>query len=199
MAEKIVKNNLSVRKQFREAVRYVKESKNHIYSVILIFIASAIFGLTFSSHLGFIKDLLREILSKVEGLNGIELTVFILQNNIQSAFMGMLLGIFFGIFPIISLIGNGVVLGYVSSLVIEEAGTFALWRLLPHGIFELAAVFIALGLGVRLGGFVFAKRGKKIRVLRERFYQSINVFLMIILPLLVLAAIIEGILISFFG
>jgi len=30
-----------------------------------------------------------------------------------------------------------------------------LWRLVPHGIFELPAVFISLGLGIKLGTFIF--------------------------------------------
>ena len=109
------------------------------------------------------------------------------------------MGVFFGIYPIIGIIGNGVVLGYVFSLVIAEEGIVSLWKILPHGIFELPAIFIALGLGLKLGGFVFADKGKKFKELKKRFYQSVNAFLMVILPLLVLAAIIEGILIVLLG
>ena len=32
-----------------------------------------------------------------------------------------------------------------------------LFRLLPHGIFELPAIFISLGLGLRFGMFIFQK------------------------------------------
>src|SRR3989344_3604143 len=117
-----MKNKLSLNKQLKEARNYIYESRNHIYLIVLIFFVFAVFGFIFSSHLGFIEDFLKELLGKIKGLNGFEITVFILQNNLQSAFFGMLLGVFFGIYPIIGIIGNGVVLGYVFSLVIAEEG-----------------------------------------------------------------------------
>ena len=53
---------------------------------------------------------------------------------------------------------------------------------------------LSFGLGIRLGFGVFSKEKFK-----ERFYHSFNVFLMIIIPLLIIAAIIEGLLIAFMG
>jgi len=72
-----------------------------------------------------------------------------------------------------------------------------LWRILPHGIFELPAVFIALGMGLKFGGFIFQK--EKIKSLREYFWNSLRVFLFVVLPLLIIAGIIEGTLIFFSG
>jgi len=66
----------------------------------------------------------------------------------------------------------------------------------PHGVFELPAVFISLGLGVRFGTFMFSKNA--LSELKHRFIGSIKVFFFVIMPLLVLAAIIEGVLITFF-
>lgn len=193
---RVGKKGLSFKKQFDEAKSYVSECKVQIYSILVIFFVSAFFGFLFSDKLGFIKELLREILSRVEGLNSVELIFFILQNNVQSAFFGMFFGVFLGIFPLFNAIGNGVVLGYVSSLVISEGSVLDLWRLLPHGILELAGVFISLGMGLKLGGFVFAKSGERINVLKERIYKGANAFLLVVLPMLILAAIIEGILIA---
>ena len=65
------------------------------------------------------------------------------------------------------------------------------------GDFELPALFISIGLGLKLGLFLFIRQPK------ERFFNylinSLRVFIFIILPLLLLAAIIEGLLIAFFG
>jgi stage II sporulation protein M len=190
------KNKLSLKKQLNEAKKYVKESREQIYVIIALFFVSAVLGYVFSERLGFIEELLRQIISQIEGLNGVEITAFILQNNIKSAFFGMLFGFFFGIFPIFNAVGNGLVLGYVSNLVVAEAGFLSLWALIPHGIFELAGVFIALGMGLKLGGFLFVKKGKRFGELKRRLYEGFNAFLLIVIPLLVIAAIIEGILIA---
>ena len=118
---------------------------------------------------------------------------FILQNNVQSALFSLIAGIFLGIPPLLSAVTNGVVIGYVLSKTYEIGGLAIWWRLLPHGIFELPAVFIALGMGMKLGAALFKNK----KEIKDKLYQSINVFLMIILPLLITAAIIEGLLISF--
>jgi len=192
----IRKNKLSLKNQWKEAKRYIVECNEQIYVIITLFFVSSVLGFVFSDYLIFIEDLLREIIYQVEGLSGVELIVFILQNNVQSAFFGMLFGVFFGVFSLINSVGNGIVLGYVSSLVVSESGVLSLWALLPHGIFELSAIFISLGMGLNLGGSLFLKKGKKMKELKRRFYESINVFLIVVLPLLILAAVIEGILIA---
>jgi len=184
---------LDLKEHFDQGIMYIKESKGEIYFVIAIFFISALVGFFFSERFTFLNVILVELVSKVIGLNVLELTFFILLNNIQSAFFTLLGGVFLGILPIIGALTNGIVLGYVLSLTYEVSGLLDFWRLFPHGIFELGAIFIALGMGVRLGGFVFAKQ--KVRELKRRFFESINVFLVIIMPLLILAAIIEGLLI----
>jgi stage II sporulation protein M len=92
---------------------------------------------------------------------------------------------------------NGAVLGYVFSRVYVLYGASDFWRILPHGIFELPAIFIALGLGVKLGFFIFSGNIKQ-EFLR-RFYYSFLVFLFVVVPLLIIAAIIEGLLITIIG
>lgn len=187
-----MKKTLNVKQQFREAKSYLGESKKFIYSVIIIFIISAIIGFIFRENLTFIDGFLKELLDKTAGLNTIEMIFFILQNNLQSAFFSIIFGIFLGIFPIFSALSNGVVLGYVMKSSYEIAG-FGIWlRLLPHGIFELPAIFIAFGVGIKLGFSIL----KGVEKFRKEFYKAANIFMMIIIPLLIVAAIIEGLLIG---
>ena len=108
----------------------------------------------------------------------------------------MVFGIVLGIFSIITVIINGYLLGFVSARVVYAEGITSLWRLLPHGIFELPAVLISMGLGLKIGTFIFQK--KKIKSLKEFFLSSFKTFLFVILPLLVIAALIETTLIFFF-
>jgi stage II sporulation protein M len=174
----------------------LRASKNYIIAAILLFLGACLFGFVFSSSLGFIDDIIRNALSKVRDLSGISLIGAIFLNNAQSAFVSMFFGIVFGIFPIFNALFNGMVVGYVLSRVVSETGLSELWRILPHGIFELPAIFIALGLGLRLGTSFFTKSWKK--ELGKRVYQACLVFLFIVLPLLIIAAIIEGLLITFY-
>lgn len=191
--------HLNTKTQFKEALAYLKESSSYIYSAIFLFAISIVFGIVFKENLSFIDKILREIVDKTAGLSAPELIFFILQNNLETALLSLLLGIFFGIFPIFNALANGVIIGYVLALSYKVAGLSSWWRILPHGIFELPAIFIALGLGMKLGFTIFLKKQNKIKEFKRRFYNSFNVFLMIVIPLLIIAAIIEGLLIAFVG
>ena len=186
---KIENKRFSVREQARESIIYVRNSFGYIYSIIIIFFLSFLLGFIFPSNFSFLDEFLKDLIDKTINLNLFELFLFIFQNNLQSAFFGLFLGIFFGIFPLINSLTNGVVLGYVSSKVASEVSIIELWRIFPHGIFELPAIFIALGLGLKLGFSIFPGKTK---YLKSRLYNSANAFLFIIMPLLLIAALIES-------
>jgi uncharacterized membrane protein SpoIIM required for sporulation len=222
---------------YRKSWEYIKESRNFIYTVLIIFLLFAFIGAFVPAPefleqqiLEFIEELLRKTAEMSQG----ELMSFIFLNNLQSSFFGMIFGIALGIFSAITSVSNGYLLGFVSSKAVYEEGIFVLWRLLPHGIFELPALFISTGLGLKLG-FPFIYRYFKYYWKRKnifallagilflpfsiiltlilnknlRKYQfkdflfkvnnSLRVFLFIILPFLLIAAIIEGCLIFFFN
>jgi len=205
---------------FQESWNYMKESRNFIYSIIFIFLLFALIGFFIPAPaileqkiLEFIEDLLR----KTQGMSSSDLIAFIFFNNLQSSFLGMVFGIFFGIFSVLTTLANGYVLGFVAAKTVESSGISVLWRLLPHGIFELPALFISLGLGLKLGSFVFRKTVNILKFLMPLrlkikdfkfkdhesltiyLVKSIKVFLFIIIPLLIIAAIIEGSLIFLLG
>lgn len=184
-------------KEYKNSWNYVKDSKIFIYAVIGIFLFFILIGF-FLPTPSFIYDAIinyiRDILAKTENMSLLNTIFFIISNNVQSTFFGILFGIFFGIFPVINAIINGYLLGFVSSISVANGGILTLWRLLPHGIFELPAVFISLGLGLKLGMFVFQKN--KIKSLKDYLISSFKAFLLIVIPLLVIAGIIEGTLIS---
>ena len=184
-------------KNYSDSWNYIKNSKNFIYSAILVFIAFFLIGFFIPVPKEIAEQILKfieELLRQTENMNQYEITRFIFFNNLQSSFTGMLFGVFLGIFPLIVAMFNGYILGFVSLLSVGNGGFVVLWKLLPHGIFELPAVFISLGLGLKLGTFVFQKN--KTKSFRDYFWNSLKSFLLIVLPLLVVAAIIEGALIS---
>ncbi len=188
------KNMLGLCRQYvKESFSYIAESRNYIYIMIGFFVLSTIAGFYFVGRLGFLDAVLKELLDKTEGLNGINLILFIFTNNISVAFGSIFLGVILGVFPLINSISNGVVLGYVLARVFAVSGFSEFWRILPHGVFELPAIFISLGLGLRLGMSVFSK--SIVKDFRHNFAGSVKVFFFVVMPLLVLAAIIEGLLI----
>jgi stage II sporulation protein M len=196
ISHKMKKKGFNLIDEYKKSWNYIRESKKFIYSIIAIFFIFAVVGFLFPVPdilYDEILKLLKEILEETENLSQLELIWFIISNNIQSSFLGILFGFIYGIFPLIIAIANGYILGFVSSMSVSESGFFSLWKILPHGIFELSAIFISLGLGLKFGTFIFQKN--KSKSFKNYLINSIKVFLLIVVPLLILAGIIEGALI----
>lgn len=183
-------------KMREDASRYLAESRYYVYITALLFLFFGIFGFIFSEKLTFLNEIIRELVSKASMLNGLDVGLYIFANNTQSALIGLISGLLFGIFPFFNIVLNGTVIGYVIAIVSRESSFLEIWKLLPHGIFELPAIFISLGLGLKLGAFVFAARPWT--TLKQRLYYSMLVFLFFVLPLMAVAAIIEGYLIELY-
>lgn len=178
---------------YKESWNYIKESRNFIYVVVGVFTFFILLGSFFPIPIEVEKriwEFITELVKKTQGMSVSELTKYIFFNNLQSSFLGMILGVALGFFSIFTVAVNGYLLGFVASRTVTVEGVFILWRLLPHGVFELPALIISLGLGLRLGSFVFQKQ--KVKSFKYYLLSSLRVFLFIILPLLLIAAIIEG-------
>ena len=195
-----MKKDFNLKEEYKQSWNYLKESKNFIYIIIAVFFVFVLIGFFIPAPDSLVEQILKfieELIEQTQGMSQGGLIKFIFLNNLQSSFYGMMLGILLGIFPILAAIANGYLLGFVSSMSVENGGFLVLWRLLPHGIFELPAIFISLGLGLKFGTFIFQKR--KLEIFKEYFFNSLRVFFLIILPLLIIAGIIEGSLIFLVG
>jgi len=187
---------LKLKEEYKKSWNYLFDSRKFIYSIIAIFFLFAFIGFFFPVPevlYNEILDFIRKLLEETENLSQSELIFFIISNNVRSSFFGILFGFIYGIFPLIITITNGYVLGFVSLMSVSNGGFFSLWKLFPHGIFELPAIFISLGLGLKFGTFIFQKN--KLKSFKNYLMNSLRVFLLIILPLLIVAGIIEGTLI----
>lgn len=186
------------RKEYAQCWNYLKESRIYFLIIFIIFLISFFVGLLFPVFLiELIGRFIEEIVARTEGMSFFQLIIFILQNNITTAFVGLMLGIGLGLFPLFLSFLNGYVLGFVANLSVRAGGIASLWCLLPHGVFELPALIISLGLGLKMARFIFAKNKKK--QLGYDLANSLRVFLFIIIPLLLIAAIIEAGLIFLLG
>ncbi len=185
------KKKFSLREEYSKSFGYIKESKNFIYIIIILFFVLALVGFFIPAPTYIANQIsiyIKELVSQTSGMSSIQLISFIFFNNIEASFFGLVFGIFFGIFPVFVSLINGYLLGFVANGSVKTSGIIVLWKLFPHGIFELPAVFISLGLGMKLGSLLLNKKGR----FKENFVNALKAFLLIVIPLLIIAAVIEG-------
>ncbi len=124
-----------------------------------------------------------------------ELALLIILNNIRAAFIGIILGIFFGILPVLAAAVNGYLLGAIMKGTWQTAGSQTLLMVIPHGAFEIPSLCIAFGLGIKFGQWYSAEHTWE--YIKKTFNDSMLVFFYIIVPMLVVAGLIEASLIIF--
>jgi len=188
-------------KNLKLGLNFLNISRNYVFFSFLLFLIMGSIG--FSFPIFFEKEVLKliqEIVEKTSGLGGLGLIRFIITNNMWSGFVGMILGILFGIIPLVVIIVNGYVLGFIAIKTVSLTGGISiLWRLLPHGVFEIPAIMISVGLGLKLGSFLFVKHKDYKNDFLDWIKNSLRAFIFVVIPLLVIAGIIEGLLIVLLG
>jgi len=104
----------------------------------------------------------------------------------------MLLGILWGIIPVLFILLNGYAVGIVISVAILETGLIPIiLGILPHGILEIPAILLAAGYGIWLGE-MFAKKLKNREIILSLYIKNtIDKFIKIIFPTLIIAALVE--------
>jgi len=175
--------------------KFLNESKWHVVFAMgvfmLVFLVGFIYPFFFREQ---IFVWIEKLILSLEGKGMLEIIGFIFFNNLKASFFAIILGIGFGIFPLITLVANGYLLGFVARESAVRGGIGVLWQLFPHGIFELPAILLSIGFGLKIGFDLFRKDARK--RLRHNFRESLRFFVFVIIPLLLVAGIIEGTLIA---
>jgi len=128
----------------------------------------------------------------------IQMFAAILSNNVVASFLFLASGILGGVPPLLFIAFNGFFIGYISWNVAQVQGlTFVIATILPHGVVEIPAILLSASMGVGLGYSVIHRLLKR-KGLTRYVKDSLTIFVMRIIPLLVLAAGIETVLIYFF-
>lgn len=121
--------------------------------------------------------------------------LFIFLNNAIKSIVIVFLGLLLGIFPVLFLLINGMVIGFMLLLMHDHGVNVAdvvLYGILPHGILELPAVIIACAYGLKLGALTLKKLiGRDAGELRRtlRITLPLIVFLTVVLCV---AAVVEA-------
>lgn len=242
--KKEVKKNSKIKELYQQSFDFIKEAKWFIVLSFGFFCLFFILGFSFDFFHDKLLEIAKNLMLEFDGLNMFQTICKIFFNNTKTVFVGMLMCLAFGYMGIYSSLYNGYIGGFIGRQAVNVEGLAVLWKLFPHGIFELTAIFIGLGIGIFLAykfiELVFKqKRWKNILILKvaslimipiliavtfgvQNFdviysliivtmllfvlfktinnkelktyiVKAIKTFFLIILPLLLIAAIIEGI------
>jgi len=186
-----------IRDNFYRSVQIVRNNRKYCYFVLLTLFSCSLIGFMIPGIGKEMQDqIIDSLVSGISDKNLFQIILFIIFTNLKSSLLGIIFGVFFGIFPVFAAAINGYFLGAVLNGAIEKSTPYILWKILPHGIFEIPAICIAYGLGLRIGLSLFRKNRMKNIVISYK--EAILVFFFIILPLLLLAGTIEGLLFHIF-
>lgn len=124
----------------------------------------------------------------------IELMRFLLVNNTRAFVLSIVGALTLGLLTAWAMFFNGVIVGNVGAFVTSNVGLgYILVGLLPHGIFELPALFIAAGVGFRL----VYRIGQRLRGSRDAIFTKPYLYRTAVLVLagwllLAVAAVVEA-------
>lgn len=143
-------------------VTALKEEKKYIILASTLFALSCIYGALFFESVnealtkaGFF-DKLADVTKQIEQTPTFATSFsMIFFNNLSASFFAVTSGFLIGLVPVMMLISNGLLMGVVlaESVVQTQMNPLLLLvtTILPHGIFELPAIFIGTALGIHLG------------------------------------------------
>lgn len=180
---------------WKDDVGYIRSLSSYIYLSVLLFAGAGVLGYIAASRdpvfaTAWMKEL--EMLRWILELSPPLIMMIIFLKNLLACAMAMLLGLGFGIFPLIVAVSNGMLLGIVSYSVVTTEGTLYLAAgILPHGIIELPTVIVCIAIGFRLGHLLlFSLQGKDVD-LSGATRTALHFLVARAVPLLFLAAMIE--------
>ncbi len=143
----------------------LKRNKSFILVGVILFVIGGIAGYTVYLNNPDLANLegssifsgLEQKISFFQNLNILGKIIFIFLNNLLVALISVFLGAILGLFPIFIALMNGFVVGIVAGKVLESNGIgYLLVGLVPHGVFEIPAILIAIGLGLKFGYLIIS-------------------------------------------
>jgi uncharacterized membrane protein SpoIIM required for sporulation len=175
---------------FLESIKTILEAKHCILFAALLYCCSTIAGWLYADNFPFLEEQIRRLAAQFEGKDAITFIFKIFVHNLIATYVTMCVVVLFGIVPLIIAVFNGLILGWIIAKTAGMSGANLSVMLIPHGIFEWPAMLIAWGVGIWRGaGYRLSDTPG---TWRQRWEKANKVFFTVILPLLLIAAIIEG-------
>jgi stage II sporulation protein M len=187
---------LIMRREERRA--YLRRLRSYLIASLTLFALGIIAGLVAVYQIPSIADHFQNTLANFvrifAGLPPLKLAGAIFLNNAFKTLCAILLGLFLGIVPVIFLVANGVALGVAMSISTQARGLWpSVLAILPHGIFELPAVFLGTSIGLLIGAQTAQRLAGRAEIsIGAEVLQGVKYFCSVIVPLLLLAAFVEA-------
>ncbi len=172
------------------AVNTLSRARGGIALVAVVYGLAAILGWSFPQHFQFLEAQITTLVQQFAHLGAWEFIFRVFVHNLLICYVASCLVALFGLVPLFLAATNGLLIGWLFTW-LQDATWYELTAMLaPHGVFELPAMFIALGVGFWRG---WGYRGAPEPLgWWGRVKRAHCVFLVFVLPLLLVAAIIEG-------
>ena len=189
-------------RQYKESWRFISKDLRWIFpGAVVIFISLIVLtDLFFSKHPEQMQQIMDMFAQTLEDIapDGEISAPYLFLNNLQACAMAVILGLIpFLFLTAFTLIVNAAVMGAVAAMYRMMGRSVAVMYLagiLPHGIFELPAILLSISMGLYLC-YCLVKRiceGRYKRgIVKKALANSLRTFLCLIIPLLVVAALIE--------
>ena len=193
---------MNIKNHYINSYNLIRKNRKIIIFIFILYVVSLSVGIIFysQSYGGFssveVKDAYYQWIGETNNKGGFADNFFYLFfHNAQASLLQIISGIFLGIIPIVLTIDWAMSNSYsLVSFIINNNLPNSLLFSVPHSLFEIPAFILASSFGVTLFLSLF-KNGGKIKNLRASLRDSAVVFLLWVLPLLVIAGIVESILI----
>ncbi|MFA5516059.1 MAG: stage II sporulation protein M [Desulfuromonadales bacterium] len=169
---------------FKSIFADLSEARDFIWSAAILFGSGALAGYFFPAVSRQLLFFFAEIAHQLLQYGAAELALQIFFRNFLASGIAVFAGALFGLLPTAAVV-NGLIFGAITSLAPGE-----MWKVAPHGVFELPAMFVSWGMGLWLSLWVVGP-GRLSR-LQDRLKRCFRIFIGLIAPVLLLAAIIEA-------
>lgn len=117
----------------------------------------------------------------------------IMTNNIRVAVLAFVSGITFGLLTVYVLFYNGILIGALTAVFWQSGKSYVFWAyILPHGVIELTAIFIAGGSGLYMGYRMINPGPYTRKYMLLRSVKESALLMVGTIPLFVIAGMIEG-------
>ena len=175
---------------YRQAVSTLYRVRYGILTAALVYTISGICGWVFADALGAFERAASSLVGTFANKSGADFVFTLFIHNLIATYIGMCLLTLWGLVPMVTAIANGLLLGWIVTVVSGPSPAETAMLLVPHGLFEWPAMLIAWGTGFWRGvGYRFEATGTSYL---DRWVAANRVFFLIVLPLLFVAALIEG-------
>ena len=177
--------------------------KNYLYSLRFFILFALVFSVFFAFYGYWVAKSFPAkaalIVERFEGAFGPLLEahplvqfIVVFLNNSFTLILTILLGVIFGIFPLLVLFSNGTLFGVFAFLWQKEMPLTDFFLVtLPHGLIEIPILIIGAAIGLKIGQTALKKVFQKQGQIKPELFLALKFYLKILLPLLALAAFIE--------